>query len=158
VSSVYSFFRLERVRGGGLPTALVLSVALCHKPALAPEFGPAAMAHRIRRLRLMDGDPVAIEEIWLDASHAATLNAEDLSESLYLHYRRTLGLVIARVEDRIGIGTVPDWSVPSFSPKTGQTVALVERLSWLACGAPAEYSRTWFDSERVRYVARMGKG
>lgn len=157
-ASVYSFFRLEAIGGGGLPTALILSVARVAKPAGAPDFGPAREAHRIRRLRFLDDSPVALEEIWLDGGRAAVLRAEDLSESLYLHYRDALGLVIGRIEDRIGADIVPGWSDPRFAPRAGSLCAFIERTSWEAAGGPVEYSRTWLDSDRARYVARFGTG
>ena len=40
VDSVYAFFRLELLNGGGLPTADVLSVDRMPKPEDAPSFGP----------------------------------------------------------------------------------------------------------------------
>ena len=36
------------------------------KPPGLPEFGRSAEAHRIRRLRRLNGRPAAVEEIWLD--------------------------------------------------------------------------------------------
>lgn len=155
-SGVYAFFRLELADGGGgLPTAEVLSVARLEKPRAAPDFGPSAEAHRIRRLRAVGGVPAALEEIWLDAARADQVAPRDLSESLYLYYRDRLGLVISRVEDRIGVAPVPDWTLPAFGPAEGQTVGYVERTGWDQEVRAAEYSRTWFDAERVRYVARM---
>ncbi len=105
-AGIYALFRLELLSGGGLPTADILSVARLPKPTGAPDFGPATEAHRIRRLRRLDGDPAAIEEIWLDAAAAGPepLRAKDLSESLYLHYRRALNLWIGAVSDRVGHG------------------------------------------------------
>ena len=156
--SVYAFFRLERVTGGGLPTAEVLAVDLMPKPQDAPFFGPHVMAHRIRRLRRLDGVVVALEEIWLDAGVRAHVAAADLSDSLYHFYRTALGLVIAAVEDRIGTGPVPAWSPPAFAPAVGQIVGHIERVSRTGDQAPIEYSRTWFDNEKARYISRMGKG
>ena len=62
VASIYALFRLELVAGGGLPSAEVLEVTRCAKPAHLPEFGSGAEAHRIRRLRLLSGQPAAVEE------------------------------------------------------------------------------------------------
>lgn len=157
-SSVYAFFRLERVRGGGLPTAQVLNVARLPKPVTAPVFGPSLIGHRIRRLRRLDDDVVAVEEIWLDASHAQMIDPQDLSESLYLFYRRDLNLVITRVEDRIGVAPVPDWAPDAFAPRPGSAVSHVERTSWGQAGVAVEYSRTWVDSDKARYMSRLGKG
>jgi GntR family transcriptional regulator len=157
VASVYSLFRLELVEGGGLPTAELIAVDRRAKPAGAPAFGPCAEAHRIRRLRRLDGRAVALEEIWLDAALAPALRPQDLSESLYLSYRALFGIEIARVEDRIGVAPVPDWGCGDFAPPPGALVGHVERLAALADGTGAEFSRTWFDPDRARYVARMTK-
>lgn len=156
--SVYAFFRLELVRGGGLPTAEVLSVDRMTKPDDAPDFGPNPQAHRIRRLRSLGDQIVALEEIWLDASHREIITMPDLSDSLYHFYRKDLGLVIASVVDQIGVGRVPDWTPQGFHLSAGQPTGYIERISWTSAGEPAEFSRTWFDSEKSRYVSRMGKG
>ncbi len=157
VDSVYSFFRLERVQGGGLPTAEVLSVDRLAKPKDTPNFGPADVADRIRRMRRLDQDVIAVEEIWLDGSHEP-LKEEDLLDSLYLTYRERRGIVIASIEDRVGVAQVPDWADPLFGPKPGMPAGYIERVSWMADGSPVEFSRTWFDEQTARYVARLGKG
>jgi GntR family transcriptional regulator len=155
VESVYAMFRLELVQGGGLPTAEVLSVELLPKPAGAPAFGPSAEGHRIRRLRRLSGVPVAAEEIWLDAGRVARIDPADLSESLYHYYRTRLGFWIARAEDRVGIAAAPDWAPAAFAPRPGAPCGHVERTAWAEDGAPCEYSRTWFDADRARYVQRL---
>lgn len=155
VDSVYAFFRLELPGGGGLPTAEVVSVERVAKPADLPAFGRSSEAHRIRRLRRLSGIAVAVEEIWLDGAYADHIAAEALSESLYLFYRKALHLWIQRAEDRIGLGTVPGWAPAAFGPRPGATVPLIERISRGQVGEAAEFSRTWFDSDKSRYVSRL---
>lgn len=155
VDSIYALFRLELVAGGGLPSAQVLDVARLPKPAHLPEFGSSDDAHRIRRLRLLSGQPAAVEEIWLDGSYARTLRAEDLSQSLYLHYRTHLGLWIARAEDRIGTAIVPDFAPPAFGLRPGAVAAHIQRISWSQDNQRAEVSETWFDPNVARYVSRL---
>lgn len=152
---VYAFFRLEKTGGGGLPTAEILSVERMPKPSDLPEFGDAPEAHRIRRLRRLDGQPAAVEEIWLDGSRAERLAREELSESLYLHYRLALGFSIVRAEDRVAVGPVPDWAPADFAPRPGAVVGFIERIAWAGDGDSAEYSRTWFDPGAARYVTRF---
>jgi GntR family transcriptional regulator len=154
-ASVYALFRLERVEGGGLPTARVLSVDRCPKDPDLPGFGTHAEGHRIRRLRFLSGQVAAVEEIWLDAAHVDRIAQTDLLESLYLYYRQRLGLWIARAEDRIGQGRVPDWSPSEFPHPPGTPVPLITRVSWAQDGQSVEASFTWYDPETVRYVARL---
>jgi GntR family transcriptional regulator len=155
VASVYAMFRLELVEGGGLPTARVLSVERLRKAEDLPQFGSSAQGHRIRRLRSLGGRPAAVEEIWLDGSYADGLAAGDLSDSLYLFYRKALGFWIARAEDRIGVGTVPGWAPDEFGLSAGAASGFIERIGWAQDGASAEFSRTWFDHNVARYVARL---
>lgn len=154
VASIYSMFRLELVEGGGLPTARVLSVERLAKPADLPAFGSGDEAHRIRRLRSLGGKPAALEEIWLDGSHATAIALEELSDSLYLYYRKALGIWIVRAEDRVSVGTAPDWAPREFGPAVGAVTGFIERIGWTQDGS-AEFSRTWFDNGVARYVARL---
>lgn len=154
-SGVYAFLRIELAEGGGLPTAEVLDVARLDKPADLPAFGSADHGFRIRRLRRLGGVPAALEEIWLDGARADEVSAEDLSESLYLFYRKRLGLWITRAEDRVGVGRVPDWRIEAFPHQTGTACGFIERRAQAQTGETVEYSRTWFDSSRVRYISRM---
>jgi GntR family transcriptional regulator len=158
VNSVYTLFRLEKTKGGGLPTAEVLSVDRLGKPKDAPDFGPDNEAHRIRRLRYLDGDLIALEEIWLDGSVRDTIARKDLSDSLYQFYRADLGITIAQVEDRIGVAGLPRWTPEQFHLRRGVPIGYIERVSWTADALPLEFSRTWFDNNKARYVSRMGKG
>lgn len=153
--SVYAFLRLELAEGGGLPTADVLSVDLLPKDPRLPAFGASEMGHRIRRLRFLSGQVAAVEEIWLDASLTPTLTAADLSDSLYLFYRTRLGLRIARAEDRVGQGPVPDWSPEAFPHRPGTPLPKITRVTWAHDGSSVEASWTWFDPDRVRYTVRL---
>ena len=112
-----------------------------------------AQGFRIRRLRYLNGAAVALEEIWLDRAYAREISAEALSHSLYHYYQEVLGLRIARVEDQLHLGEMPDWAASSLRP--GVASGLVERKSWAQDGALAEISRTWFDTTKARYVARL---
>ncbi|MCB1334284.1 MAG: GntR family transcriptional regulator [Roseivivax sp.] len=152
--SVYAMFRLERPGGGGMPRARVLSVDLLDKPAQLPAFGQDTRGSRIRRLRFLGDTPVALEEIWLDLSKGRVIEA-DLSDSLYRYYQQNLGFWIARVEDWVSVGTVPDWAAADFSVLPGTVCGYVERFAWADADSPVEFSRTWFDPDRARYVQRM---
>ncbi|MEL7343641.1 MAG: GntR family transcriptional regulator [Pseudomonadota bacterium] len=154
-AGIYAMFRLELKDGGGLPTADVMSVARMPKPADTPDFGPSHEGHRIRRLRRLSGQPAALEEIWLDGNRVQKITRADLLDSLYLFYRRTLGLVIARVEDRISVRNMPDWGGSMDLVPAGAPCGYIERVSTSQDGQPVEFSRTWYDATRVHYVSRL---
>ena len=83
VESIYSFFRLELVSGGGLPSAETISISLEKKEDIFPHFGEAIEAFKIIRVRFLDKTQVALEEIWLDRRFTDGPSLPDLSESLY---------------------------------------------------------------------------
>ena len=152
MSNIYAFFRLENLSGGGYPTAQVLDVSLLDKPTDMPAFGTSDKAHRIRRLRLLDDQPAALEEIWLDAAVVETVTTSDLSDSLYLFYRQRLGLTITRIEDRARIASAPIWGRSDLV--LPNTINLIERRSWAADPHPIEFSRSYLHPDRAVYVAR----
>jgi GntR family transcriptional regulator len=169
--SVYAFFRLERLDGAGLPGAQLLDLQRCLRaPAGAaestgatavplPALGGAAVDQpqalwRLRRLRLLDQLPVAVEEIWFDGRQLPALDAATLHESLYHFYETRLSLWIDRVEDHVSVAAVPAWAPAAFSPPPGTAVGAVARSAWDQHGRLHEVSHTWFDPTRARYTAR----
>lgn len=151
--AVYAFFRLEVPGGGGLPTAHVLSADGVERPEGLQTNGGCAQVLRIRRLRLLNMAPAALEEIWVDIPGASELTGADLSESLYLSFQRELGTSIDRTEDRVSLGHVPAWGDGQLDISTGAPCGFVERTGW-AGGAQVETSQTWFDSNRAQFVSR----
>lgn len=155
VPSVYRFLRIERIGGGGLPTAHVMSIDRLEAPKAA---GFARKdGFRFRRLRFMDNVPAAMEEIWLDCAVTDTVDADAVSESLYLYYSDVLGVVITSAEDRISVAEVPDWVDPRFGLRAGDMAGYIERTGRVRTGDTVEFSRTWFDPNQINYVSRLGK-
>ncbi|MFN7052154.1 MAG: GntR family transcriptional regulator [Gemmobacter sp.] len=154
-TSVYALLRIELLSGGGLPTARVLSVDRLPKDPALPAFGRSPEGHRIRRLRFLSGVVAAVEEIWLDAALVDRIAPEDLSESLYLYYRQRLNLWIAQAEDRVGLGPLPGWAPAEFPHTPDTPLPKITRITKAQDGQSVEASFTWYDPDRVAYVARL---
>ena len=154
--SIYAFFKLEKLEGGGgLPKAKIISVDTLKAPKELNKFIKSDKVHRFRRLRFLDDTPAALEEIWLDGSVAARIDRNKISESLYHFYKEVLGIWISRAEDWISVGSVPEWTVDQFPITAGTTVGHIERFGWSQNNLPVEFSRTWFNPNTVRYVSRL---
>jgi GntR family transcriptional regulator len=154
---IYDFFRLERLAGGGLPTAEVLSVRKVRKPSGTGIAGDNLYCHRIRRLRRLNGIDAALEEIWVDAGPAMDIRREELHDSLYLYYKEKLGIWISRAEDSISVQVPPSWMPDTFGTTHADRTrgwGYIERRSFDAGNVCVEFSRTWFDPQSTRYVAR----
>ncbi|RYH03058.1 GntR family transcriptional regulator [Salipiger sp. IMCC34102] len=155
VTSIYGFFRLELPRGGGLPSARILSTGLHAAPPLAPA-GWGGEGFRLRRARALDDTPVAAEEIWLSPTHAIPDRA--LGPSLYRVYRELFGIIVARVEDRIDLGRAPGWMPEGTTLSPGDPCCHVARTAFDSTGQIVEISSTWVDTTRAKYVSRVGAG
>ncbi|MEM9600753.1 MAG: GntR family transcriptional regulator [Pseudomonadota bacterium] len=152
VRSIYSQFRLERPDGGGLPTAVILSVETVEAPASACAFGLPSPLLRIERQRALDDQPVAYERIWT-AMPDQPVCETSISDSLYAWYRDTYGVIITRVEDKVGVAPLPDGARLN-AIRSGQAAGYIERRAWDQADQPAEYSQTWFDSAQARFFSR----
>lgn len=156
---IYELFRLELTTGPGLPTAHILDVRCMARPAHVPVLSEQAQAPvwRVRRQRYLSQVPVALEEIWFQAEGLQTLSAEDLGDSMYFFYQQRFDLWIARVEDRLSVGSAPQWAGPPCALAPGDCAGFIERLSWTAGNVLAEYSQTWFDPAVCRYSSRLSQ-
>ena len=154
--SVYEFFHLELRSGGGLPGAVMLALDRLPHPAAIPAFAghKRSQCYRVRRLRLLDAVPVALEEIWFDSRHRRGLKAQDLGEALYHFYENRLGFWIANVADSVSAGPVPAWAPGNFPLQPGEVCGLVQRRAFAANAQLEEYSTTWFNQDTAHYSAR----
>ena len=117
--------------------------------------GGISRSQRFRRLRFLNEYPVAVEEIWLDRSCISKINKSRISDSLYKFYKDDLELLIMRTEDWVGIDSFPEWGEDIFFLAPQENCGFVERFGWSQTDQKVEYSRTWFDAGRARYVARL---
>ena len=157
IESMYEFFRLELLDGGGTPTADVLSVRKIKKSERVPNIGPGSLAHCIRRIRYLEAIPVEVEEIWLDGRFIDQIEQHELQDSLYNYYKETLNVVIGSVTDTIGVCEVPSWAPDFFGLAAGSPCGLVERIGYDLTGEPVEFSQNWFNQNVCRYTNRLGK-
>ena len=151
--AIYSFFHLELVEGGGAPSANTLLVEPRDVTFLASTF-PGGRVWSIRRERMLNRRLVAMEEIFFNSAHAKKLELKDLHESLYLHYETHFGFWISKVEDQIDCAKAPAWVCESLGLPEGSVLPRVQRWSWSNENQVEEFSYTWFDPAKARYVAR----
>ena len=152
--SVYAMFRLELLKGGGLPSAKFIDIKQVVKPPNIPSFGTSNIATRMRRIRYLDETIIGLEEIWLDFDEGV-VKKNQVSDSLYHYYRTRLGFWITHAEDRVSINALPDWTPNDFSLPVGTITGFIERFSWSEKSKPIEYSKTWFDTNAAQYVQRL---
>ncbi len=114
---------------------------------------------RLKRLRLGDGRPMALEEAILPASLVEGLEAHPLGKdfSLYAYLRargvlfqrahQTLEAVLAEAEQAELLGVLP-----------GAPLLLLERLSYNQAGQPMEFVRAYYRADRFKFFVDLSQG
>ena len=154
-TAIYHFFRLELLTGGGMPTADVVSLTQRQCDVVSDKLADNPQQQwEVRRLRRLNKQAVAAEQICFSAQHNPELKQSHLHESLYEHYRKSFGFWIARVEDQISCEMAPAWVAELLQLPENTSCVRVDRRSFSNLDRVEEFSITWFDPARCRYTAR----
>jgi GntR family transcriptional regulator len=127
-------------------------------PKVAAFFGLAADAqvHKIVRLRLVDGEPMAIQTVFLDAARFGDVGrglAESVSLYRLLHDRYDVQL--AGGEETIESTVAGRDEAALLETKIGAPLLLLSRRSWEAGGRPVEHAESLYRGDRYRVVVRL---
>jgi GntR family transcriptional regulator len=142
-------------RRGMVAGARVLSAA--ERPA-----GPAAAAalaiaehdrvYEVRRIRLADGRPVALEHSLFPAATFPGLLAAPLDGSLYELLEVRYGQRPHRARESLEPVTAGARDAEALEVREGAPLMLVERTAYAVTGQPLEYARDLFRGDRTRIV------
>jgi GntR family transcriptional regulator len=95
---------------------------------------------RVRRVRVSDGRPVALEDVRLPAERFPELLTRDLTGSLY-ELMRSYGLEPVRVRERIAAVPAGEEEARALELRAGAPVMLVERVGYTAGDEAVEHAR-----------------
>jgi GntR family transcriptional regulator len=154
-------FSEDMRRRGMVPDSRTVSLENVHagpQVARALSISPDAHVFRIRRLRLADGDPMALETLHVPVSLVPGLTASQLEHgSFYELLEQRYGLTIAS-----GLQTIEPTvtneeeshmlDVPLHSP-----AFLFERTSHMRTGETVEFVRSIYRGDRYRLVAELSQ-
>jgi GntR family transcriptional regulator, nutrient-sensing system regulator len=110
--------------------------------------------HRVDRVRLVDGAPLAYESARL-AGEFPDLAAELARRgSLYATLREAYGVELQAVEDTVQTYLADPATAELLEVETGHPLLLVHRLGEAKGGGPVEWTRSAYRGDRFRFVAR----
>lgn len=140
LSSSAKILEIERVRAGD---------------DLATIFGvtPAASVWRLNRLRLVDGEPLALELAHLPGSLRDLPQRLSEHGSLYTTLRTAYGRRIATVEDAVEVALVDPRESELLNVGVGQPGLLIHRTGRDESGEVIEWTRSLYRGDRFRFVA-----
>lgn len=151
----------EQVKASGFrPSAEVLGTQRIAAGAeLAQRLGipPRAPIYRIERLRLADAWPIAVETSWLAADRFAGLTRLIRTHgSLHEVLADQYGTRLRTGEETIETAPATPREAGPLGVDVGTPMLVVSRQNFDMDGAPVEFGRTWFRSDRVTLVTRLG--
>jgi DNA-binding GntR family transcriptional regulator len=141
----------DQLRGLGLAAgALVLSAV--ERDAKADEAGLGARVYAIERVRLADGEPVALERGAYSADAFPDLLDGPLDGSLYEQIRARYEDMPVRAVERLEPALAREEEAEPLGIEPGAPVMLVDRTAYSAGGRMVERSRDVFRGDRTTIV------
>lgn len=153
-----SFTEDMRLRGME-PGARVLSVAEMPagaRVARALGVSEAEPVYRLERLRLADGQPMALEVSHVLASACpGFLDVNFENESLYRILRERFGIVLVRATQSLEAVPASPYEAEILRVREEAPLLLLERVSYDAAGRAVEFVRSFYRSDRYRFTTEL---
>ena len=116
---------------------------------------PGTGVHRVERIRLVNGEPLAHETAFLAGELPDLAANVEVWGSLYSALREDYGIRISEVEDTVETKLAGPEEVRLLDVEMGAPMLLVHRLGLDPDGRPVEWTESVFRGDRFRFVARM---
>jgi GntR family transcriptional regulator len=152
-------FSQDMRRRGLTPSTRMLSVECVRPPqevARALGMRTTALAWRLKRVRLADDRPVAVEDGWYPRSLFTDLGTRDLGGSLYSLFAQTYGLAIDSAEQTLW-GESADAPLARLLDAPLHTPLLVFRRIAATGGRPAEHVVSRYRGDRYQIHMSLGR-
>jgi len=144
---------------GRQPTSRQLEIAeMPAQQELATLLGTGASSTvlRLRRLRIADGEPMAIETTHLPLSRFRGLALElEAGGSLYRVLRETFGVELGHADETIETALASPEEAELLGADVGLPMLLLSRHSFDTAGRPVEWVRSIYRGDRYKFVARL---
>jgi GntR family transcriptional regulator len=140
-------------------TSRVLEADMSPAPAeVASQFGIAVNApiYRLRRLRLADELPIAIEEIRLPHERFPGVEKLDFSRlSLYQTLRERYGIRVGRADEILEARSATRREAELLEVHARASLLVMSRTLWSTDGLPVETAHSVYRGDRYRAVLRI---
>lgn len=142
-------FQEDMRRLGLEPTTVLLSVERTTPPErTATLFGCARPeAFHVRRLRVADGSPMAVDDAWYNAELAPDLDEFDLSRSIYRLLSEHYGRSLDRAEQTVGAIGASREIAALLGLVASRPVFVFDRITYSG-DRVIEHARSWYRGDR----------
>ena len=152
-------FSQEMTKRGMVPSSRLIEAEAItdHEIAARLRLQPDEQLARIRRLRLANGEPMALETTHLPLELCPGLLSMDLERgSLYELLQRVFRLRFGAAMQTITAEAAKPATARMLGLAEGDPVLVMERSSELENGRPFEYVRSWYRADRYHFAVRLG--
>lgn len=117
-----------------------------------------ADVYEIRRIRLADGLPMALETSYIPCSIVPNLTREIVSGSVYEFIEKNAGLSIRSAVQVLEASVARKMEAELLQIKEGAPVLLLQRRSYLDDGRPLEVVKSVYRGDRYKFTIEMERG
>ncbi|MBY6052247.1 GntR family transcriptional regulator [Cytobacillus firmus] len=111
--------------------------------------------YEIKRVRMADSLPMALETTYLPANLVKGLTEEIINKSLYQYIEEKLSLTIREATQQIEASIAKETEVNHLQVDPGSPVLLIARTSFLEDGTPFELVKSAYRADRYKFVHTM---
>jgi GntR family transcriptional regulator len=151
-------FTQDMVQRGLTPSSRLLAAEQITDPHIAERLdtAPDAPLARIRRLRLADGEPMALEVTHLPLDLCPGLLSIDLEQrSLYEVLQSVFQLRLKTAEESIESRAAEPGTAALLRVEANTAVLYLERRTQLEGGRIIEFARSWYRGDRYHFRIRL---
>ncbi|GGL62338.1 GntR family transcriptional regulator [Sporolactobacillus putidus] len=153
-----SGFSEDMINRGMKPDSKLLDFQKIRPPASVVKrlsLGEGEEVYAIKRTRLADDRPMAIETTFIPASLVPGLTRQASNQSLYDYIEKECGLTIDHADQSLEAVLVTAAEAAILDVPKGSPVLLIERCAYLAGGKTLEYTRSLYRADRYKFMIRL---
>ncbi|CUA80415.1 GntR family transcriptional regulator [Anoxybacillus suryakundensis] len=117
--------------------------------------GEGEEIYEIRRIRLADGLPMALETAYVPYALVPGLTEQNVSGSIYEFIEKKLGLTIRSATQTLEASVARKLEAELLQMKEGAPVLLIQRNSYLQTGQPLEIVKSVYRADRYKFMIEM---
>ncbi|MEH7012092.1 GntR family transcriptional regulator [Neobacillus niacini] len=151
-------FTEDMLSRGMSPSSTLLSFQIIpadKKTAFDLKIEEKDSVYKIKRIRLADGAPMALETAYIPVEIVPGLTEENSNLSLYQYIEENLSLSITEATQEIEASIASSNDAEALEINIGDPILLIERISYLQNGIPFELVKSTFRADRYRFIHSM---
>lgn len=151
-------FTEDMLSRGMVPSSRLLSFQILGadaKTAKELSISEGDSVYKIKRSRLADEAPMALETAYIPVDLVPGLTEENSNQSLYRYIEEHLSLSISEAKQEIEASIADVMEAQELAIEKGAPILLMVRTSFLQDGTPFELVKSSFRADRYRFIHTM---